>query len=232
MGCQLPQPSMPGLYEALLSKVLLDISAPVEIAPTYPGDSPFSMQWMAGLEKGSNCSLSVLSLGSHTGTHIDFPSHILRDGLPLDTYPPERFITPARVIGVRNCDAVPAQALHDVNIQRGESILFKTSNSFQGLMHNPTFRDEYVSLSPPAAELCVSLGAALVGIDYISVDRYEDESLPVHNILLKNDVLILEGLDLSAVSPGRYWLICLPLKIKDAEAAPVRAVLVGGSHEP
>ena len=231
LGCQLPQPSMPGLYEALLSKERHDISAPIEIAPTYPGDSPFSRQWIARLEEGSNYSLSVLSLGSHTGTHIDFPSHILGDGFPLDSYPPERFITPAWVIAVRNCDAVPAQALKDVNIQRGEAILFKTSNSFQGLMHNPTFRDEYVSLSPPAAELCVSLGAGLVGIDYISVDRYEDESLPIHNILLKNDVLILEGIDLGAVSPGRYWLICLPLKIKDAEAAPVRAVLVGRSHE-
>lgn len=67
-------------------------------------------------------------------------------------------------------------------------------------MHNPHIWDEYVSLSPPAAELCVSLGAGLVGIDYISVDRCEDESLPIHNILLKNDVLILEGIDLSAVS--------------------------------
>ena len=65
-----------------------------------------------------------------------------------------------------------------------------------------------------------------MGIDYLSVDRYEDESLPVHNILLKNDVLVLEGIDLGAVPPGRYWLICLPLRIDDAEAAPVRAVLV------
>ena len=227
----MPQPSVPALYEALLSKELLDISAPVEIAPLYPGDSPLSRQWMAGLGTESNYSLSVFSLGSHTGTHIDFPSHILRDGSPLDSYPPERFITPARVIAVQECDAVPAQALQDVNIQRGEAILFKTSNSIQGRMHNPTFRDEYVSLSPAAAELCVRLGAGLVGIDYISVDRYEDESLPVHNILLKNDVLILEGIDLGAVSPGRYWLICLPLKIKDSEAAPVRAVLVGRSHE-
>ena len=109
MGCQLPQPSVPGLYEALLSKEQYDISAPIEIAPNYPGDSPFSRQWMAGLGKGSNYSLSVLSLGSHTGTHIDFPSHILRDGFPLDSYPPERFITPAWVIAVREIDAVPAR---------------------------------------------------------------------------------------------------------------------------
>ena len=78
LGCQLPQPSVPGLYEALLSKELLDISTPVEIAPNYPGDSPFSMQWMAGLGKGSNYSLSVLSLGSHTAvsyTHLTLPTN-------------------------------------------------------------------------------------------------------------------------------------------------------------
>lgn len=187
---------------------------------------------MAGFEKGSDYRLSVLSLGSHTGTHIDSPYHILRDGSPLDSYPLHRFITPAQVIAVQDCDAVPAQALQNADILRGEAILFKTRNSSLGLMHNPIFRDEYVSLSLPAAQLCVSLGAGLVGIDYLSVDRYEDKSLPVHNILLKNDVLILEGIDLCAVSPGRYWLICLPLRINDAEAAPVRAVLVGRSLEP
>lgn len=222
-------PSVPALYEALLGKEQHDISVPLETAPLYPGDSSFSRQWTAGFEEGSAYRLSHLSLGSHTGTHIDSPSHILSYGSSLDSYPLHRFITPARVIAVQDCDAVPAQALQDVNILRGESILFKTCNSSQGLMHDPIFRDEYVSLSVPAAQLCANLGAGLVGIDYLSVDRYDDESLPVHHILLKNDVLILEGIDLGAISPGGYWLVCLPLRVKDAEAAPVRAVLVGRS---
>ncbi len=224
--------SAPALFEALLSKERHDISVPLEKAPLYPGDSSFSRQWMAVFENGSSYRLSLISLGSHTGTHIDSPAHILRDGSSLDSYPLDRFITLAQVIAVEDCDAVPAQALQDVGIVKGESILFKTSNSSRGLMHDPIFRDEYTSLSLPAAQICVLRGAGLVGIDYLSVDRYEDESLPVHHILLKNDVLILEGIDLDAVSPGRYWLICLPLKIKDAEAAPVRAVLVGRSDEP
>ena len=224
--------SAPALFEALLSKERHDISVPLETAPIYPGDSPFSRQWMAGFEKGSSYRLSLLSLGSHTGTHIDSPAHILGAGSPLDSYPLDRFITLAQVIAIEDCDAVPAQALEDARIARGESILFKTRNSSQRLMHDPIFRHEYIPLSLPAAEICVLRGAGLVGIDYLSVDRYEDKSLPVHHILLKNDVLILEGIDLVAISPGRYWLICLPLKIKDAEAAPVRAVLVGGSNEP
>lgn len=93
-------------------------------------------------------------------------------------------------------------------------------------MHQPAFSREYVSLSLQAARLCVAQGLGLVGIDYISVDRFEDDSLPVHRMLLDNDVIILEGLDLVSVPAGRYQLICLPLKIEDAEASPVRAVLV------
>jgi arylformamidase len=93
-------------------------------------------------------------------------------------------------------------------------------------MHDPSFCRDYVFLSSDAAELCVSYGLGLVGIDYLSVDRFEDESLPVHHILLERDVLILEGLDLCSVPQGRYLLICLPLSIENAEASPVRAVLV------
>ncbi|MFZ2834171.1 MAG: cyclase family protein [Methanothrix sp.] len=220
---------MPAIYDALLSKELHDISVPIESSPLYPGDSPPLRQWRAGLEGGSGCRLSHLSLGSHAGTHIDSPSHTLRDGPPLDSYPSGRFITPALVIAAQDCHAIPAEALQNASILKGEAILFKTSNSSRGLMHEPVFRDEYVYLSMPAAKMCITLGAGLVGIDYLSVDRYEDDSLPVHNILLKNDILILEGIDLDAVLPGRYWLICLPLKMKDAEASPVRAVLLGRS---
>lgn len=93
-------------------------------------------------------------------------------------------------------------------------------------MLEPTFNPDYVSLSPEAAGYCVSQGIGLVGIDYLSLDRYEDESLPVHHILLENDIIILEGLDLCQVAAGRYLLICLPLSIENAEASPVRAVLV------
>jgi len=220
---------MPAIYDALLSKELHDISVPIESSPLYPGDSPPLRQWTAGLEGGSGYRLSHLSLGSHAGTHIDSPSHILRDGPPLDSYPPGRFITQALVIAVQDCHAIPAGALQNASILKGEAILFKTGNSSRGLMHEPVFRDEYVYLSMPAAKMCITLGAGLVGIDYLSVDRYEDDSLPVHNILLKNDILILEGIDLDAVLPGRYWLICLPLRMKNAEASPVRAVLLGRS---
>ncbi len=219
-------PTELALTEALAKKELLDISAPIGTAPLYPGDRKFTQQWMAGFEEGSDFRLSAITLGSHAGTHLDFPSHIFRDGRAQNSYPLERFITPAQVISVQDADAVSPQDLQDVWIERGEAILFKTGNSSQRLICKPIFSPDYVHVSIAAAKICITKGAGLVGIDYLSVDRYEDESLPVHNILLKNDVLVLEGIDLGAVPPGRYWLICLPLRIDDAEAAPVRAVLV------
>ena len=89
------------------------------------------------------------------------------------------------------------------------------------------FRDDEPRpcLSQEAARICAAAKAGLVGIDCLSVDGYES-ALPVHRILLNSDVLILEGIDLSAVPAGRYTLICLPLSLGGAEASPVRAVLV------
>jgi arylformamidase len=109
---------------------------------------------------------------------------------------------------------------------KGQALLFKTDNSRRSLMHEASFNQDYVFLSSDAARFCVSRGLGLVGIDYLSVDCFEDESLPVHRILLESDVLILEGLDLSRAPSGQYLLICLPLSIENAEASPVRAVLL------
>jgi len=210
---------------------IYDISAPLDMVPAYPGDLSFFREWTARLDDGKDYSLSSLALCSHAGTHLDFPSHLLKGGKAQDKYSLKRFIIPAKVISVPGEGQVLPSCLQGGKIDKGQALLFKTGNSQKRLMHQTAFSEDFVSLSLELAQLCVAEGVSLVGIDYISVDRCEDESLPIHNILLKNDVLILEGIDLGAVSPGRYWLICLPLKIKDAEAAPVRAVLVGRSHE-
>ena len=215
------------LPEALYSNNVHDISAPMETAPVYPGDDSCIRHWVSKFEEGADYSLSALTLGSHTATHLDFPSHLFKNGKALDKYPLARFITPARVISVEEGEAIPPSALLGLEIDKGEALLFKTRNSQQRLMHDSVFSEKYVCLSLAAAQLCVSCGTGLVGIDYLSVDSYGDASLPVHRTLLENDVLVLEGIDLGDVPCGRYWLICLPLRINDAEASPVRAVLVG-----
>ncbi len=203
-----------------------DISVPLEAVSVYPGDRQFSQEWMSSLKDGADYNLSALTLSSHAGTHLDAPAHLLKNGMTLDKYPINRFIVPAEVISVEGDESIPALAIPDLEKNKGEALLFKTQNSRRGILRSKVFSEEFVYLSLEAAKLCVSSGVSLVGIDSLSVDKYEDTSLPAHHALLENDVLILEGIDLADVPCGRYTLICLPLRVKDAEASPARAVLV------
>lgn len=207
-------------------KEVYDISAPLNMVPTYPGDRPYLREWMARLDGGDGYCLSALALSSHAGTHLDFPSHLLKRGRAQDTYSLKRFIIPAEVISVPGEGPILPSSLPSDKINKGQALLFKTCNSKKRLMHQPVFSEESIYLSADAAHLCAAEKVGLVGIDYLSVDKYGDESLPVHRTLLENDILILEGIDLALVPCGRYCLICLPLSIRDAEATPVRAVLV------
>ena len=212
--------------ESLHLNELYDISVPLSRSPAFPGDRPYLQEWLAGTDGQKGYALSSLSMSSHAGTHLDFPSHILCPGQSQESYPPGRFIIPAEVISVYGAGPIMPSSMESCRPEKGQALLFKTENSRRKLMLERVFTPDYVSLSPEAASSCVSRGTGLMGIDYLSMDRFEDESLPVHQILLENDVLILEGLDLSQVAAGRYLLICLPLSIENAEASPVRAVLV------
>jgi arylformamidase len=203
-----------------------DISAPLNMVPAYPGDRPYFREWMARLDEGGDYCLSALALSSHAGTHLDFPSHLLRGARAQDSYSLKRFIIPAEVISVPGEGPIPPSCLLGCKINKGQALLFKTGNSKRHLMNQAAFSEEFVCLSLDLAHLCVAGKVGLVGIDYLSVDKYGDDSLPVHRTLLENDVLILEGIDLADVPSGRYSLICLPLSLKDAEASPLRAVLV------
>jgi arylformamidase len=204
-----------------------DISAPLNSAPTYPGDRQCFREWMARLDEGNGYHLSALALSSHAGTHLDFPSHLLKDGKAQDGYCLSRFIIPAQVVCVAEEDeSILPSCLQGCKIAKGQALLFRTGNSKKRLMHQAAFSEDFVFLSPEAARFCAAREVGLVGVDYLSVDKYGDDSLPVHRILLENDILILEGIDLSSVPCGRFTLICLPLSLKDAEASPVRAALV------
>jgi arylformamidase len=223
----MPHETKPPSIGSFNFREIHDISAPLKIVSSFPGDRSFSLDWMARLEHGADCCTSALSLSSHAGTHLDFPAHILKGGNALGQYPLQRFILPAQVISCTDGEeSVSSAAMQGVEPYGGEALLFKTANSRKGLLKRPAFSEEYVSLSIEAARICAACNAALVGIDCLSVDKYDDPILPVHHILLENDILILEGLDLADVSEGRYHLLCLPLRIEDAEASPVRAVLV------
>lgn len=222
---------MPPDSEAWPQKVadfteVYDISALLEEVAAYPGDREFSRKWTSKTEEGAGCNISALTLCTHSGTHLDAPFHLLQTARTLDAYPLQRFITPAQVVSVKEANSIQPSALEGIEIKKGEALLFQTENSTRGLLRKADFQKGFVYLSPDAARLCVALGVGLVGIDYLSVDRYMDDDLPVHRCLLENDVLILEGINLQGVLPGRYLLLCLPLRMKGSEASPVRAVLM------
>jgi arylformamidase len=203
-----------------------DISATLGEVAAYPGDQEYFREWTSRTENGTGCNVSALTLCAHAGTHLDAPFHLMKKGKTLDMYSLERFITPAQVVSAEEADSIQPSALQDLEIKNGEALLFKTDNSTRGLLGKRDFQEEYVYLSMEAAQLCIASGVCMVGIDYLSVDRYDDHPLPAHHCLLENDVLILEGIDLREVPPGRYLLICLPLRMKGNEASPVRAVLI------
>ena len=167
-------------------------------------------------------TLSELTLSSHSGTHIDAPLHFFDGRKSLDTIPVERFFLDADVVAIKSQVAVTVAELKGRKIDPGQAILFKTRNSD---LPRDRFCEDFVYIKPDAAEWLVDRGVSLVGIDYLSPDRYGDMDFPVHLTLLGAGVLILEDIDLRAVASGRYRLVCLPIKTHQADGAPCRAVL-------
>ena len=126
-----------------------------------------------------------------------------------------------------NINLVTADLLEHSDIPpRTRRVLLKTRNSEIWNKNHSSFQTNFVALSADGAEYLVNRGVKLVGVDYLSIAPFH-ASVPTHEILLKAGVVIVEGLDLSQVSQGRYTLHCLPLKLAGADGAPARAVLVG-----
>jgi len=190
----------------------------------WSGDPTIFIRRMSDMDNGDPANISRLSMGSHTGTHMDAPLHFLRTGKGLDEMPLSAVIGPARVIQVRDPGVIRSKELRSHRIRRGERILFKTRNSTR-CWKTDLFVKDFVYLSEEAAQDLVKAGVQTVGIDYLSVGGYTQDGARVHRILLKAGIWIIEGLDLSKVGPGTYELICLPLKILDSDGAPARAVL-------
>jgi len=191
--------------------------------PPYPGDAPFFLRQAATVSR-EGFNLSEIALSAHSGTHIDAPRHFFRKGKTLDQYPARRFVLNATVAvcGVR--DVIRRDDLAGVRPRRGEALILKTRNS---RLPFKRFNRRYVYLDEDAAQWIAQRGVSLVGFDYYSVDAFDDKGQKAHHILLAADVLVLENLDLRRVKAGRYGLVCLPLRIAGAEAAPCRAVLMG-----
>jgi arylformamidase len=205
---------------------VLDISVPNRVGMhVYPGDPVLRVEPVRRLASGDVCNLSLLTMGSHTGTHVDAPYHFLADGPRLGEVQLDRMIGEALVADLRGRAAIDAAALGAVTeLRNGDILLCRTDNSARWA--SPEFRRDFTYLTEDAAALLVARGVRAVGMDYLSIERFGSTDFPVHHRLLGAGVFVIEGLDLSAVDPGRYTLVCLPLKFPELDGAPARAVLL------
>jgi len=206
---------------------IYDISLSISPSlPTWPGDrSPVQIEPVARIAEGSRANVSRITLGTHTGTHVDPPIHFVANGKTVDQLDLEVLIGPALVVDLRGRRAIAAADLEATVPAGVERVLFKTDNS-RLWAEGTAFTSDYVGLTAEAAHWLVERGLRLVGTDFLSVQRYSDPHPGAHNTLLGAGVIIVEGLNLFDVPPGLYQLICLPLKIAQGDGAPARAVLV------
>jgi arylformamidase len=205
---------------------LVDVSLALSGAlVTWPGDPKPVLSRLTDLDHGDACTTTHLSMVVHTGTHVDAPAHFVQGGAGVDQLALDTLIGPALVVRIPDgADAItPAHLAH---IPAGtRRILFKTRNSARWADPTHDFDPDFVALTPDAAQALVDMGVGLVGIDYLSVERFNEPGNATHLALLGAGVVALEGLDLRRVEAGPWRLICLPLNIPGCDGAPARVVL-------
>ena len=203
---------------------LYDASIPIRIGiVTFPGDPPFQMEPCFQREKGDPFDLALISMGTHLGTHVDPPAHYLDGGGTIDEIPLDVLVGPGIVLDMRGISQIDRQALENAPMGDHVRVLLKTDNG--PLLLESSFHKDYVHLTEDGARYLVERGVFLVGIDYISIERYQNPGAPVHRALLQAGILIVEGVHLLEIPPGPYEIFCLPLCIKGADGAPARVLL-------
>ena len=208
----------------MLKNGWIDISVTISSGMMHwPGDPAVKISATQDMTKGDPDNVSHLSLGSHTGTHMDAPRHFFARGKGLDLMPLQATIGAARVIGIRDKQCITCEELRRYRIQKGERVLFKTRNS--ALWKKRVFQKDFVYILQTAAEYLAARKVRTVGVDYLSVGGYGIDGAATHRTLLGAGIWIIEGLDLAGVLPGKYDLICLPLRILNSDGAPARAVV-------
>jgi arylformamidase len=175
---------------------IYDISAVIsESLPVYAGDPGVEIRPRIAIANGGVCNVSMLTFGSHTGTHADMPKHFFDGGLTCDTIPLDCFCGKARLYDLRarlsGRKSVTPEDLAGLEMDAGDIILLNTGNS--PLMRESRFTPDYVSLSPEAAEDLAGKKIKALGIDYLSVERFGG-GFEAHRALLGAGIAILEGL--------------------------------------
>ena len=208
---------------------IYDVTVPLRNGlPTWPGDPEIHIATSRSLANGDDANVSMLNFGAHTGTHVDAPAHFIEGAATIESLPLEVLIGEAEVIEVPDDVHVIDEAFVESHCAPGTArIIFKTRNSRFWSEPEMQFHTDFTHVDLSAATRLVQSGLTLIGIDYLSIEKYDSAKPEVHHELLSHGVVILEGLDLSAVPAGKYELICLPLRLRSekGDGAPARVVL-------
>lgn len=189
----------------------------------WPGDRPFAWRRVAEITGPGTCNLSEITTSAHVGTHIDAPLHFIADGADIDRIPLDRLCGPAVVVEMLDPRDVQTGDIEKAGIEAGDRVLFKTINGM--LWAKGEFDARYVGVSGEAAEWLVRRVVPAVGVDYLSIDRFDSHEKAAHYALLGAGIPVIEGLDLSAVAVGRYEMVALPLRIPGSDGSPARVIL-------
>jgi arylformamidase len=204
---------------------VIDVSVPNGPGQhVYPGDPAPRLEAVHRIRDGAAANVTLITMGSHTGTHVDAPHHFIDDGPRLGQVALDRMVGDALVADLRGRAVIDAASLAGVETKPGDILLCRTDNSERWAA--PEFQRDFVYFTEDAAELMLARQVRAVGLDYLSIERFGSTDFPVHHRLLGAGVFVIEGLDLRHAEPGRYVLVCLPLKFPDLDGAPARAVLL------
>ncbi len=206
---------------------IYDVTFPIsERTPIYEGDPRVEIETTNAVADGAPANVSHLCCGVHTATHVDAPNHFIEGGRRVHQLDLEKLIGDCSVVEIEE-GAASIGIKHVENLENVERVLFKTRNSNFWNEPEKGFRKDFTYIEPAAARILVEKNIKLVGIDYLSVERFGSTDFMTHITLLENEVVIIEGLDLRAVSGGDYELICLPLKYVGGtgDGAPARTIL-------
>lgn len=206
---------------------IYDISLPISPSMiVWPGDSKVKISEISHISKGDESTVSQINMGSHTGTHVDAPSHFIAGGKGIDSIDLNLLTGPALVVDARGIESLTAHELEKLSIpEETARVLFLTDNSRFWSQEESGFRRDFTAMSEDGARWIVSRKISLVGMDYLSVAPFRNGAA-THKVLLGKNVIILEGLNLNGIKPGHYELVCLPLKMAGLDGAPARAILI------
>ncbi|MCR3906395.1 MAG: cyclase family protein [Tenericutes bacterium] len=199
--------------------VSMTISKDIQVYKNKPEKKP-KIEVVSDFDHASSHETS-LSFNLHTGTHMDFPLHMIPSGESSDTLDLARLITEVKVFDLQHLDdCIDVEDIESLDIQAGDFVLFKTRNSYE-----ETFNFEFIYLNHAASQYLATKEIKGVGVDGLGVERNQ-ENHPTHKTLFKHDIIIIEGLRLKEVEEGSYMMYALPLKVKGSDALPLSVILV------